>query len=29
MIQSKEAERIHSILIEQFGGTKGIRDNDA
>lgn len=26
MISIKEAEQIHSILIEKFGGTKGVRD---
>jgi hypothetical protein len=26
MITVPEAERIHNILIEQFGGSKGIRD---
>ena len=26
MISTKEALEIHSILIEQFGGTKGVRD---
>ena len=26
MIDVKTAERIHDILIEQFGGSKGIRD---
>jgi hypothetical protein len=26
MITIKEALEIHSILIEQFGGTKGVRD---
>ena len=26
MIDSKTAERIHDILIDQFGGSKGLRD---
>jgi death-on-curing protein len=26
MIDVKEAEQIHSILIDRFGGTKGVRD---
>lgn len=26
MIGIKEAEQIHSILIDRFGGTKGVRD---
>ena len=29
MIDSKEAEIIHNILIDKFGGTKGTRDKGA
>lgn len=29
MIEIKEVEEIHDILIEKFGGTKGIRDMGA
>lgn len=29
MIEVKEVEEIHDILIEKFGGTKGIRDKGA
>jgi death on curing protein len=28
MISIKEAEKIHNILVEKFGGAKGIRDKD-
>ncbi len=27
MISIRDAERIHNILIEKFGGLKGIRDS--
>ena len=29
MISAKEAEEIHKILIDAFGGAHGIRDVDA
>jgi death-on-curing protein len=29
MIEFKEVEKIHDILVEKFGGTKGIRDRGA
>ena len=29
MIGLKEAQRIHQVLIDKFGGTKGIRDKNA
>ena len=29
MIELKEVEKIHDILIEKFGGAKGIRDSGA
>lgn len=29
MIEFKEVEKIHDILIEKFGGAKGIRDSGA
>ena len=29
MIELKEIEKIHDILIEKFGGAKGIRDRGA
>jgi hypothetical protein len=29
MIKLSEVERIHQILINQFGGTNGIRDIEA
>ena len=28
MISEKEALEIHAILIERFGGSNGVRDND-